>query len=205
MRLAILLFFGLFWNSVLLHAAEPLVVFEDNFNTMLGDGWIWLRENPEAWRIRDGGLEIHVEPGVANNVKNALLRTAPNRSKADYAIEVTVTFTTPPTNQYEQAGITWYQQGNPVFKLVHEHIDGKDYVIPGKASAPEKTVQLRLVVTKDTYMAQFRPDGKGEFKTVATDKLALGVDEQISIQCYNGPADVEHWIRFDDFRIVEME
>jgi hypothetical protein len=39
------------------------VVFEDKFDTKLGDGWAWLRENTKAWRIRDGGLEIRVEPG----------------------------------------------------------------------------------------------------------------------------------------------
>ena len=33
---------------------------------------------------------------------------------------------------------------------------------------------------------------------------APGKDE-ISIQCYNGPADAEHWIRFDDFRITPLE
>ena len=59
-------------------------------------------------------------------------------------------------------------------------------------TAPEMTVQLRLVVTKDTYTAQFRPDGKGEFKTVASGNLAPSAEEQISIQCYNGPTDAEH-------------
>ena len=205
MKRTMLPVFLLLWISAVLFAADPQVVFEDKFDKTLGDGWAWLRENPKAWRIRDGGLEICVEPGLANNVKNALLRSAPDRSKANYAIEVTITFTAPPTNQYEQAGITWYQKGNPVFKLVHEHIDGKDYMIPGKVPAPEKTVRLRLLVTKDKYTAQFQPDAKGEFKTVASGNLAPSDEEQVSIQCYNGPADVEHWMRFDDFRITEVK
>jgi hypothetical protein len=138
-------------------------------------------------------------------VKNALLRPAPDRSKAGYAVEVTIIFTAPPTNQYEQAGITWYQKGTPVFKLVHEHIDGKDYMIPGKVPAPEKTVRLRLLVTKDKYTAQFQPGAKGDFKTVASGNLAPGAEEQVSIQCYNGPADAEHWMRFDDFWIGEVK
>ncbi len=118
---------------------------------------------------------------------------------------MTITFTTPPTNQYEQAGITWYQKGTPVFKLVHEHIDGKDYIIPGKVPAPEKTVRLRLLVTKDKYTAQFQPNANGDFKTEASGNLAPGAEEQISIQCYNGPANAEHWMRFDDFRIGEVK
>jgi hypothetical protein len=205
MKHTILPIFVLLWISAALLAAEPRVVFEDKLDTKLGDGWTWLRENTKAWRIRDGGLEIRVEPGLANSVKNALLRPAPDRSKAAYAIEVTITFTAPPTNQYEQAGITWYQKGTPVFKLVHEHIDGKNYMIPGKVPAPEKSVRLRLLVTKDKYTAQFQADAKGEFKTAASGNLPPGAEEQVSIQCYNGPADAEHWMRFGDFRIGEVK
>jgi hypothetical protein len=189
----------------LLPAAEPRLLVEDKLDGKLGDGWTWLRENPKAWRIKEKTLEIRVEPGVAPTVKNALLRPAPDRSKQKYAVEVTIHFTSPPTNQFEQAGITWYQKGQPVLKLVHEHIDGKDYVVPGKVPAPGKTVQFRLVVSKDTYTAQFRPDAKGEFKTVASGALPPGPEEQISIQCYNGPADAEHWMRFENFRIIEAE
>ena len=195
----------LLWTAGLLAAEEPRAVFDDPLTGKPGTSWTWLRENPAAWRTTSAGLEIRVEPGVAPTVKNALLRPAPDRSKGSYAIEVTVTFLTPPTNQFEQAGITWYQQDKPVFKLVHEHIDGKEYIIPGKVPAPEKTVRLRLVVSRDKYIAQFRSDVKGEYKTVASGSLAPGAQEQVSIQCYNGPADAEHWIRFEDFRIAPAE
>jgi hypothetical protein len=205
MKRTILPIFLLLGIAAAASAAEPRAVFQDKFEAKLGDGWTWLREDPKAWRISSGGLEIRVQPGVAANVRNALLRPAPDRGKATYAIEVTITFTAPPTNQYEQAGITWYQQGKPVFKLVHEHIDGRDYMIPGKSPAPEKTVRLRLLVSRDKYTAQFQPDAKGEFKTVASGGLPPGADEQISIQCYNGPGDAEHWIRFADFRIGEVK
>jgi hypothetical protein len=187
-----------------LSAAEPRVLFQDTFDGKLADGWTWLRENPKAWRIQDGALEIRVEPGVAPTVKNALLRKAPDRTKTKYAVEVTITFTAPPTRQYEQAGITWYHQQKPVFKLVHEHIDGKEWIIPGRKPAPSKTVQLRLIVDGTKWTAQYRPDAKGEFQTAGSGKLPAPGDDQVSIQCYNGPPDAEHWIRFDDFRIVEL-
>lgn len=204
MKRTFVLVFAALALPVVLTAGEPRVVFEDSFKGKLGEGWTWLRENPKAWRIAKDALEIRVEPGVARSVKNALLRPAPDRSKGRFAVEVTVTFTTPPTRQYEQAGITWYQNGKPIFKLVHERINGKTYIIPGKVPAPSKTVQLRLIVTAGRYTAQFREDAKGEFKTAASGALRAGANEQISIQCYNGPTDAEHWIRFDDFRILEM-
>ncbi len=185
-------------------AAEPQVIFEDGFKDKPGEGWTWLRENPDAWRIKDKALEIRVEPGVAPTVKNALLRPAPDRRKGTYAVEVTVTNTTGPTRQYEQAGITWYHDGKPVFKLVKELIDGELFIIPGRKPMAAKSVQLRLIVTADGWTAQYRPQGKGEFQTAATGKLPAPGKDQVSIQCYNGPPDAEHWIRFDDFRILKL-
>ena len=76
MKYAIALASVWFLFSTTALAADPKVFFADSFDAKLGDGWAWLRENPQAWRIRDGGLEIRVEPGMANNVKNALAAAA---------------------------------------------------------------------------------------------------------------------------------
>jgi len=187
-----------------LFAAEPEVVFEDRFDGKLAKGWTWLRENPDAWRIKEKALEIHVQPGVAHNVKNALVRKAPDRTQGKFAIELTVSNHTRPTRQYEQAGITWYRDGKPVFKLVKELIDGDLYIIPGKKPMAAKKVQLRLIVTAEGLTALYRPDGKGEFKLAAKKPLPKPANDQVSIQCYNGPPDAEHWIRFDDFRILKL-
>ncbi len=185
-------------------AGRQTAIFEDRFEGRPATGWKWLRENPQTWRIKNGALEIRVEPGVAPTVKNALVRRAPDRNRGRFAIDVTVTNTTKPTRQYEQAGITWYNNGKPVFKLVKELVDGELMIIPGRKPMTSKTVQLRLIVTADSYVAQFRPDGKGEFQTAARGGLRAPGDDQVSIQCYNGPVDADHWIRFDDFRIVQL-
>ena len=95
-------------------------------------------------------------------------------------------------------------QEKPVFKLVHGHIDGEDWIIPGRKTAPSKVAQLRLVVNGTQWTAQFREDLKGELKTAASGKLPPSGDDQVSLQCYNGPSQAAHWIRFDDFRIVEL-
>ncbi len=42
----------------------------------------------------------------------------------------TVTNTVPKTQQYEQAGITWYTNGKPRCKIVQELIDGQLVIIP---------------------------------------------------------------------------
>ena len=185
-------------------SSNEQIVFADSFAGGLGEGWSWLRENPDCWRIEDGGVEIRVEPGVAETVRNALVRQAPDRSEGTFAIEVTIANHTLPTLQYEQAGITWYNDGTPVFKEVKELIDGELYIIPGKQPMTTKSVRLRLLVTAATWEAQYCPQGGTEFQTAASGELPPPANDQVSIQCYNGPADEDHWIRFENFRIKRL-
>ncbi len=185
-------------------APDDKVLFQDKFEGRLAEGWEWISENSAHWCVREGALEIRVVPGLARTVKNALVREAPNRSTGTFAIELDVTNLSKPTQQYEQAGITLYQDGKPVFKFVKELVDGQLMMIPGRKNMESKTVKLRLIVTADSYTAQYKEDGKGEFQTAASGKLRPPGKEQISIQCYNGPADKEHWIRFDNFRIIKL-
>jgi len=63
-------------------AGQPLQpFFEDAFNGKLAEGWTWLRENPANWRVADNAPEIRAEPGLAETVKNTLVRKAPDRGK----------------------------------------------------------------------------------------------------------------------------
>jgi hypothetical protein len=203
--------------SAMLSAAEPEPLVVDAFDGKLEQGWSWLREERGAWRFRDGALEIRVQPGVADNVKNALVRDVPDRSRGKYAFEVTVTSTAPPTRQYEQAGITWYHDGKPFAKLVKEYIDGKTWIVlagptdpdgkrglAGKIPMESQTVRLRLVVTADRYQGQFQPGAEGPFQPAGAGPLPPPSGDQVSIQCYNGPPEAEHWFRFDDFRAMEL-
>ena len=78
----------------------------DALKNAIDSTWNWLREHDGFWRHSAAGVEICVEPGVADTVQNALLRAAPDRSQGTYAIEVDVFNHALPTQQYEQAGIT---------------------------------------------------------------------------------------------------
>ena len=73
------------------------------------------------------------------------------------------------------------------------------------AKARERFRSLGLTgsVTAERWTAQYRPNGEGDFLTAAEGTLPPPADDQVSIQCYNGPPDAEHWIRFDDFRILK--
>src|SRR6266545_5753462 len=83
------------------------VLFQDDFKGKLGEGWLWVREHPEAWRASERGLEVRLEPGNmwgnANDAKNVLVRPAPDATIGE--IEITVTVENHPTSQYEQVDL----------------------------------------------------------------------------------------------------
>ena len=201
---AIVFFSAAFHYSVGLAEENAELVFQENFRGQLADGWDWIRPNPAHWNVRDSNLQIRVVPGRADTVQNALVRPAPPRGEARYAIDLTVTNDSVPTEQWEQAGITWYQNGKPIFKLVKELVDGKVMIIPGREVVDSQTVDLRLVVTADSYTALYREKGEKDFQVAASGKLPPGEKEQVSIQCYHGPPDAEHWMVFSDFRIRKL-
>lgn len=186
-------------------AATEEVLFTETFEEDLDAGWTWLRETPEDWRLVDGALELRARPGKADTVRNALVRSVPDAGQRGLAFEVTVTFTTPLTEQYEQAGLTWYADGEPVFKLVHELIDDAYFIIPGRVPTEKKAVRLRLIVEENCYVAQFREEGEEDYRVAGEGTLTLGEKNQISIQCYHGPERGDHWMRFSDFKILALE
>ncbi|HUW60771.1 MAG TPA: hypothetical protein VMZ06_07160 [Candidatus Bathyarchaeia archaeon] len=185
-------------------AAEEKVIFEDAFKGKLADGWSWLRADAADWRTTPDGLEIRLRPGDANSVKTALVRPLP-KFEGKVAIEVTVTSLSAPTEQYEQAGITLYHEDKPVFKLVHERVDGKLVVVPGKVAAEKLAVRLRLIVGGGRFTAQFRQEGEEEFKTAAEGNLTIAEGDKISLQGYHGPAEAAHWVRFTDFTVAPIK
>ena len=180
------------------------IVYSDAFDT-LDTNWRWLRENPDHWRRVDGGLEIRVEPGLADTVINALLRSAPDRSTSTYCIEVTVSNLHTPIQQYEQMGITWYSGDKPVFKLVKELINGDVYIIPGKCPVADEPIRLRLTFHSAGWKAEYRAASADAFSTASEDELPAPQDDRVSLQCYNGPEDAEHWMRFEHFIIIRID
>ncbi len=177
------------------------VLYSDSFEDLDG-GWHWLRERADHWRIVDNGLEIRVEPGLADTVVNALLRSAPDRNSGAYIVEVTVSNLQAPIQQYEQIGITWYSGEKPVFKLVKELIDGDVYVIPGKCPVSDEPIRLRLTVDGHQWKAEYKPESADTFALAAEGELPAPDGDHVSLQCYNGPEEAEHWVRFEEFSIT---
>ncbi len=195
------------------------VLFQDDFQGKLGEGWSWVRERRGAWRVTGRGLEVRIEPGnmwgPANDARNVLVRPAPGT--ANEGIEVSVTVENRPTSQYEQADLVWYFDDSHMVKLGQELVDGKLSIVMGRedndktrtiAISPLQSfsVRLRLVVKDNRIHGQFRTPGADDWREAGQCDLPAPPDAKakISLQFYQGPANIEHWARVTEFRIRRL-
>ena len=206
---AFLLIVSLFVQTVAVadDSTTERVIFEDSFHKKLQDGWTWLREVPDNWRITDDALEIKMESLSGDEVRNILFRKPPKKDAGPFDVAVEVKALRPYTNQYQQAGLYWMQGDKFKLKFVLERIDGELYVFPGKKPMRTEHVVLRLRIDGTKVVGEYQPNAKGEFLPAFEEQLPERNDEtdRIALQCWNGPADAETWIRFQKFTIKKVE
>src|SRR5205814_7753657 len=181
--------------------------------------WSWVREHRAAWRMKERGLEVRLEPGnmwgPANDARNVLVRRAPDAAKDK--IEVSVNVEHRPSGQYEQADLVWYYDDGHMVKLGQELVDGKLSIVMGReendrtrtiAIIPLQsfTVRLRLSVQGSRIHGQFRTPGAEEWREAGEcdSPGPSGAKAKISLQFYQGPAKIEHWARITEFRIRRL-
>jgi len=206
------------WTLSLLTATagEPDVIFQDDFKGKLADGWTWVREDPKAWRVTEDGLEVRLQPGNmwggANNAKNVLVRPVPDPAKQP--LEVSVTVSNKPTEQYEQVDLVWYYDDSHQIKIGQEQVDKVLCLVMGReekdqtrtiAKIPIEALRLevRFLVSGDSLKGQYRPAGEKEWKDAGGCTLPVKGEPKISLQVYQGPANAERWGTFTAFKIVK--
>src|SRR6266571_2226721 len=190
-------------------------LFQDDFKVKLGEGWSWVREHREAWRVTERGLEVRIEPGnmwgPANDARNVLVRPAPGT--AIEGVEVSVNVENRPTSQYEQADLVWYFDDGHMVKLGQELVDGKLSIVMGREENDKTrtiailpldafSVRLRLVVKDNRIHGQFRTPGAHDWREAGECDVPAPPDAQakISLQFYQVPASIEHWAHVTECR-----
>lgn len=211
------------WALVFLLAAAPFgataaILFQDDFEGELGNGWRWIRENRDGWRVLPEGLEIRVAPGnmwgPENSGKNLLVRDLPE--PGEKIVEIQVTVENRPTEQYEQVDLVWYYDDSHMVKLGQELVDGKLSIVMGREEGDRTRtlaiipldsflVQLRLTGTGNKVEGHFRPGATGDWKKAGECGLPVKGKAKVAIQCYQGPEDAEHWARITDFSIAQQQ
>ncbi len=197
-------------------AAEPEVLFRDDFKGKLADGWTWVREDPKGWRVTEMGLEILIQPGNmwgrSNNAKNVLVRPVPDPAKQP--LEVSVTVSNKPSGQYEQVDLVWYYDDSHQVKIGQEQVNKVLCLVMGReekdrtktlAKIPIEalSVDVRFLVSGDGLKGQYRPAGEKEWKDAGACTLPKHGEPKVSLQVYQGVKGVEHWGRFNAFRIAK--
>ena len=217
------LIFALWFRTTLATALVGVAVcraddlpFRDDFRNKPDDGWSWVRERRQNWRTTSHGLEVRVEPGnmwgPANDAKNLLVRLAPD--PANGAIEVSVTVSNRPTEQYEQVDLVWYYDDGHMVKLGQELVDGKLSIVMGREEGDKTrtiaiiplnsfSVRLRLVVKGNRIRGQFRASDAKDWSDAGECDLPItgGGRPKLSLQFYQGPANAEHWALVSEFRV----
>jgi len=199
-------------------AAGGTELFRDDFRGTLAEGWSWVREHPEAWRMTKEGLEIRVEPGnlwgKANTARNVLVRSLPEED--DGALSIALTVTNAPTNQYEQVNLVWYYDDRHMVKIGLERVDGVNSLVMGREEADKTTtlaiipvksatLDLRLTVRGSRLQGEYREAPAQEWRPAGACKLPVNGAPKASIQAYQGPPDAEHWARITGFRLERSE
>jgi regulation of enolase protein 1 (concanavalin A-like superfamily) len=209
MKMSLACFFAT--SLLLAHADEFL--FREDFNGKLQEGWTWRRENKTGWRVGKGFLEIRIEPGnmwgPANDAKNLFVREIP---AALDRVEISITVSNKPTEQYEQVDLTWYYDDSHMVKIGFEKVDGKACIVMGReerdrtrtiAIIPVDTsmLDLRLAVEGKNIRGSFRAAGAKDWREAGSCDLPVHGDPKLAIQCYQGPANAEHWARISNVTV----
>ncbi len=197
-------------------APAQTTLFEEPFQEKLQEGWSWRRENKAAWRVVRGALEIRIEPGnmwgPANDAKNVLMRALP---EAKGPLEISLTVSNQPTAQYEQVDLVAYFDDSHMVKIGFELVDGRRCIVMGREEKDRtrtiaiiplqaSEVQLRLRLEGTTVRGAFRPVGVKDWREAGQCDLPGPGRPNLAIQCYQGPANAEHWARISQLVVREL-
>lgn len=210
------------WSSLHLAAAGE-VLFEDSFDGKLSPEWRAVGLQADDYRIRDGALEMRVQSGRLTGDTSMLMVLLPFRTSELVTATVDVTLLDRFTEPDESAGIFLTDDDSREFGGQKRFLSGHLVFSPGAVEfigedgeegdpqqyalkfwpANQADGPLRIVVRGDHAHFQVGPSQNGKYRTFF--HSAVRADEPQRGFCLStsgGPADGEHWVRFDNFRVV---
>lgn len=207
------------------HAGEApggKVLFEDHFDGKLGEGWSWVYEDKDNWRIHDGKLQIRATGGSSfmkeHDGRNYLLRTPPASKTGEIAIEVYVE--NKPTEHWEHAGLLWFYDDDHYVILNKEHVweagvvnvlfmvekDGKPVGSGPEIHYKGEGVWLRFRVAGTHIVGEYRATAAEPWHEVGAGELPEKGPPLVGVHAgYSPKKDLERWSSFSHFKITEVE
>jgi hypothetical protein len=206
------------------HCLAEDVLFEDDFDDGLSSAWQAVGLDKKDYRIRDGGIELRVQPGKLTPETPMLKVTLPLTSSGIVVASVEVTILDRFTEPGEFAGLLLTAERGVEFGGKKRRLEGfmvfspprVDFVgKPGEEADPakytlkywpavEEAGPLRVIVRDNYAHFQVGPSEEGQYlnlfhSAIRTDKKQRG----FALVAADGPEDEEHWVRFDNFRVTK--
>ncbi len=211
----------LLWTP--LGLAENLL-FEDDFKEGLSSKWQAVGLKKQDYRIRDGGLELRVQPGKPTRETPMLKVTLPFTSSDPVIASVDVTILDRFTEPGEFAGLFLNDEDGREFGAKKRRLDGHMVFSPGKVEfigapgeegdpqrytlkywpATKDAGPLRIIVRGGYAFFQVGPSSKGKYLTFFHSAIRNSNKRGFSLMAAGGPSDKVHWVRFENFRVVSL-
>ncbi len=190
--------------------------FEDNFTGALKEGWHWIRESPEAWRIEGGALHIRALPGTLwgerNDARNILVRPAEPVGEG-FSTEITVR--NAPQLQGEQGGLIWYVDDTTYIKFIKENLEDSIWIVfareiddqpvlENKLAWDAESAHLKLAYEDGKVIGRARDPEGGEWQTVGEIEPLPQPEVHPGIFAHGGPEDEAHWAELTGFAVTSI-
>ncbi len=205
------------------HATGEDVLFEDNFDGALSPKWQAVGLAKDDYRIRDSGLEIRVQPGRRTRDTPMLLVLLPFKTSESVIASVEVTPLDQFTSPDESAGLFLTDADTREFGAEKRNLDGHLVFSPGNDEfigeegeegdpqqyalkfwpANEVDGPLRIIVREHYAHFQVGPSRKGKYLNFFHSALRENEPKRgFCLSASGGPSDRDHWVRFDNFRVI---
>lgn len=196
----------------------PVMIFKDDFESELEEGWTFIREEPQRWSLTNepGFMQILMQPyGFGSgNPHNLLVRDAP---QGHFMIETRLVFE--PRSNFQIAAIVIYQDDGNVLQLGRAYCENPtgcvgngiyydnfiEYGFTGENHSftvqDPGEIYLRLERDGQDFKGYYSEDGS-EWYEIATQTNPLSVDRVglMAGQSYEPAV----YANFDYFKVYEM-
>jgi regulation of enolase protein 1 (concanavalin A-like superfamily) len=182
-------------------------------NEQLDNNWWWLREDPQAWSLKNHALHLKTLHGSlwgkSNNAKNILLRP---KTSVVSGLTLEVTVTNQPVLQGEQAGLILYIDEANYIKLVKECLDETQWIVlareqddnpalVAKIPCATESAQLRLTITGSMVEGWVCMPGTESWIKVGECALLIEDSAHPGVFTHGGAEEAERWVTLRDFYI----
>ena len=184
-------------------------LFFDSFEQAPQSPWQWIREDPDAHRTSEKGLEIKIAQGSlmggGRGVKNILVRPLPEEAKF-----VSVHVSADHKVQYEQAGMILYRDDDNYVKLVLERVGEEHNIVlvvefdaaakvVGKVPRPQKSASVGIEFSDGKFIVHIWDEEK--HAVMGSAEFPMSPRPRVGVFTHGGEAGADRWACFQDFGV----